>query len=142
MNADTPFADNESVSHLVDRISSVVRDTMVSAAPRRIVAERDGRHFFLAQADIESIEANRNYVNIHANGEVFTLRWTMQQAEASLDPGGFLRVHRSVILNLHRIREMQRGLHGQYLITLASGRSYSSGRGYRRGIQAHLKNGA
>lgn len=140
MSADTPFVDDRTVSHLVDRISTAVRDSMTPAAPRRIVAERDGKHFFIAQADIDRLEADRNYVNIHANGETFTLRWTMQQAEATLDPALFLRVHRSTIVNLHKIREMERGLHGQYAITLANGQCITSGRVYRQRIQAHLKN--
>ena len=141
VNADTPFVDDETVSHLVDRISTAVRDSMASATPRRIVAERDGRLYFLAQADIDSIQANRYYVIIQANGETYGLRWTMAQAEAALDPGSFLRVHRSTIVNLHKIREMQRGLHGQYAITLANGKCFTSGRAYRQQIQAHLKNG-
>jgi two-component system LytT family response regulator len=141
VNADTQFVDDQTVSHLVERISTAVRDSMVSAAPRRIVAERDGRLYFLAQADIDCIEANRNYVTIQAGDETYTLRWTMGGAEAALEPGSFLRVHRSTIVNLHKIRQMQRGLHGQYAITLANGRCFTSGRAYRQQIQAHLRNG-
>jgi two-component system LytT family response regulator len=133
---------------LADRISSAVRETVISVtgrpvavgAPKRIVAEREGRLFFIAQADIDSVEANRNYVNISAGGERFTLRWTMQQAESTLDPNMFLRVHRSVIVNTHKIREMERRFHGEYVLTLANGQKFTSGRAYRRHIQAHLKN--
>jgi two-component system, LytTR family, response regulator len=133
---------------LADRISSAVRDTVISvtgkpaanAAPKRIVAERDGRLFFIAQPDIDSVEANRNYVNISAGAESFTIRWTMQQAEITLDPSMFLRVHRSVIVNTHKIREMERRFHGEYVLTLANGQKFTSGRAYRRHIQAHLKN--
>src|ERR1044071_2927242 len=117
VNADSPLVNDQTVSNLVDRISSAVRDTMVSSAPRRIVAERDGKHHFIPQAEIDSLEANRNYVNITAGTETFTLRWTMLQAEATLDPQSFLRVHRSVIVNLHKVLEMERGLHGVYVIT-------------------------
>jgi len=133
---------------LADRISNAVRDTVISvtgkpaatAAPKRIVAERDGRLFFIAQPDIDSVEANRNYVNISAGAESFTIRWTMQQAEITLDPSMFLRVHRSVIVNTHKIREMERRFHGEYVLTLANGQKFTSGRAYRRHIQAHLKN--
>jgi two-component system LytT family response regulator len=132
---------------LADRISNAVRDTVISvtgkpaanAAPKRIVAERDGRLFFIAQPDIDSVEANRNYVNISAGTESFTIRWTMQQAEVTLDPNMFLRVHRSVIVNTHKIREMERRFHGEYVLTLANGQKFTSGRAYRRHIQAHLK---
>jgi len=44
-------------------------------------------------------------------------------------------------LNLHKIREVERGLHGVYVITLANGQRFTSGRAYRQRIQAHLKNG-
>jgi two-component system LytT family response regulator len=135
-------------TELADRISTAVRETVISVtgrtpantAPKRIVAERDGRMFFIAQPDIDSVEANRNYVNISAGAERFTLRWTMQQAEGTLDPSMFLRVHRSVIVNTHKIREMERRFHGEYVLTLENGQKFTSGRAYRRHIQAHLKN--
>jgi two-component system LytT family response regulator len=138
----------EKGTDLADKISTAVRDTVISVAgrnpangaPRRIVAERDGRLFFIAQPDIDSVEANRNYVNIRAGKESFTIRWTMQQAEATLDAGMFLRVHRSVIVNTHKIREMERWFHGEYIITLHNGQRFTSGRAYRQQIQAHLKN--
>jgi two-component system LytT family response regulator len=138
----------EKNTELADRISTAVRETVISvtgrapthAAPKRIVAERDGRMFFIAQPDIDSVEANRNYVNISAGAERFTLRWTMQQAEGTLDPSMFLRVHRSVIVNTHKIREMERRFHGEYVLTLENGQKFTSGRAYRRHIQAHLKN--
>jgi len=97
--------------------------------------------YFLSQEDIDSLEANRNYVIIRAGDDSFTLRWTMQQAAESLDPAIFLRVHRSVIVNTHRIREMERWFHGEYALTLMNGQRFTSGRAYRRPIQQHLKNG-
>jgi two-component system LytT family response regulator len=136
-------------TELADRISTAVRETVISvagrpaanaSAPKRIVAERDGRLFFISQPDIDSVEANRNYVNISAGAETFTIRWTMQQAETTLDPSMFLRVHRSVIVNTLKIREMERRFHGEYVLTLANGQKFTSGRAYRRHIQAHLKN--
>ncbi|HEY8507522.1 MAG TPA: LytTR family DNA-binding domain-containing protein [Steroidobacteraceae bacterium] len=138
----------EKNTELADRISSTVRDTMISVAnrsvtppaPKRIVAERDGRLFFISQSDIDSVEANRNYVNIHAGNDKFTIRWTMQQAESTLDPSMFLRIHRSVIINTHKITEMERWFHGEYIITLTNGQRFTSGRAYRQQIQAHLKN--
>ena len=135
-------------TELADKITNAVRETVISVAgrtpvpngPKRIVAERDGRLFFIAQPDIDAVEANRNYVNITAGPDNFTIRWTMQQAEGTLDPGMFLRIHRSVIVNTHKIREMERRFHGEYTLTLASGQRFTSGRAYRRHIQAHLKN--
>ena len=50
-------------------------------------------------------------------------------------------MHRSVIVNLHKVLEMERGLHGVYVITLANGQRFTSGRAYRQQIQAYLRNG-
>ena len=141
VNADSPLVSDQTVSQLVDRISSAVRTTMATNAPRRIVAERNGKHHFIDQADIDSLEADRNYVNIRVGDEIFTLRWTMLQAEATLEPGRFMRIHRSIILNLDKVREMERGLHGVYVITLTNGQRFSSGRVYRQQIQGYLRNG-
>ena len=139
---------SEGSADLAKELSHVVRESVISATGkgrieknRRIVVEREGRMFFLAQDDIDSLEANRNYVIIRSREESFTLRWTMQQATESLDPAIFLRVHRSVIINTHRIREMERWFHGEYAITLMNGQRFTSGRAYRRLIQQHLKNG-
>lgn len=139
---------DKSDTELADKISNAVRETVISVAgrapatngPKRIVAERDGRLFFIAQPDIDAVEANRNYVNITAGTDNFTIRWTMQQAEGTLDPSMFLRIHRSVIVNTHKIREMERRFHGEYTVTLANGQRFTSGRAYRRHLQAHLKN--
>lgn len=138
---DAPCAPPRPVAQIA--AASPATPSPAAAAPpaqRRIVAERDGRLVFIAQADIDSIEADRNYVHIRAGEERYTIRWTMQQAQAALDPTTFLRVHRSVIINTLRIREMERWFHGEYIITLANGQRFTSGRAYRQQIQAHLRN--
>jgi len=128
-------------------IAEVVRDELKrTPQPRarpaqRIVAERDDRLTFIDPQDIDSIEADRNYISIRVGRESFRLRCTMQQAEAMLDPESFLRIHRSVIINSLRIRDMERWFHGEYVITLKNGQRFTSGRGYRQRIQGYLKNG-
>jgi len=128
-------------------IAAVVRDELKrapQAAPKpaqRIVAERDDRLTFIDPQDIDSIEADRNYISIRVGRESFRLRCTMQQAEAMLDAASFLRIHRSVIINSLRIRDMGRWFHGEYVITLKNGQRFTSGRGYRQRIQGFLKNG-
>lgn len=128
-------------------IAEVVRDELKrTPQPRlrpaqRIVAERDDRLTFIDPQDIDSIEADRNYISIRVGRETYRLRCTMQQAEAMLDPDSFLRIHRSVIINSLRIRDMERWFHGEYVITLKNGQRFTSGRGYRQRIQGYLKNG-
>lgn len=128
-------------------IAAVVRDELQRVPQQRqrlaqrIVAERDDRLTFIDPQDIDSIEADRNYISIRVGRESFRLRCTMQQAEQMLNPDSFLRIHRSVIINSLRIRDMERWFHGEYVITLKNGQRFTSGRGYRQRIQGYLKNG-
>jgi two-component system LytT family response regulator len=135
-------------ARLRSELADVVRGALAHVTPpaspgplRRIVAERDERLTFIDPQDIDSVEANRNYIAIRVGPEAYRLRSTLHQAEAMLDRGCFLRIHRSVIVNTLKIREMERWFHGEYVITLKNGQRFTSGRSYRRHIQAYLHNG-
>jgi two-component system LytT family response regulator len=139
---------NTDNARLRNELADVVRGALAHATPpaspgplRRIVAERDERLTFIDPQDIDSVEANRNYIAIRVGREAYRLRSTLHQAEAMLDRGCFLRIHRSVIVNTLKIRDMERWFHGEYVITLKNGQRFTSGRSYRRQIQAYLHNG-
>jgi two-component system, LytTR family, response regulator len=138
---------DESGRELRTGIASAVREAMhsvgngMSTPVKRIVADKDDRIVFIDPADIDCIEASRNYVCIRVGKESYRLRCTMQQAEQMLDQSRFLRIHRSIIINTLKIKEMERWFHGEYVITLASGQRFTSGRVYRQQIQTHLRNG-
>jgi two-component system LytT family response regulator len=138
---------DESGRELRSGIATAVRDAMHEAnsggaAPvKRIVADKDDRIVFIDPADIDCIEASRNYICIRVAKESYRLRCTMQQAEQMLDRSRFLRIHRSIIINTLKIREMERWFHGEYIITLFNGQRFTSGRAYRQQIQTHLRNG-
>lgn len=131
-------------SELAEMVRGALASTVGQASPgplRRIVAEREERLTFIDPQDIDSVEANRNYVAIRVGREAYRLRCTLQRAETMLDRGSFLRIHRSVIVNTLKIRDMERWFHGEYVITLTNGQRFTSGRSYRRQIQAYLHNG-
>lgn len=138
---------DESGRELRTGITSAVREAIYSVGGtmrtpvKRIVADKDDRIVFIDPVDIDCVEASRNYVCIRVGKESYRLRCTMQQAEQMLDPARFLRVHRSVIINTLKIKEMERWFHGEYVISLAGGQRFTSGRAYRVQIQTHLKNG-
>src|SRR5882672_535140 len=138
---------DESGRELRTGIASAVREAMHSvgggmpAPVKRIVADKDDRIVFIDPSDIDCIEASRNYVCIRVGKESYRLRCTMQQAEQMLDHSRFLRIHRSIIINTLKIKEMERWFHGEYVITLSSGQRFTSGRVYRQQIQTHLRNG-
>jgi two-component system, LytTR family, response regulator len=105
----------------------------------RVVVRHQGRILLVRVDDIDWIEAASNYVQIHVRGKSFTLRETMGRLEERLDPAEFLRIHRSLIVRIDRIREMEPLLQGDYLIVLADGTRLTSSRSYRQRIRDLLR---
>src|SRR6185295_14470904 len=78
----------------------------------RLVIKMNGHVFFIKAAEIDWLEAEGNYVRLHSGKESYLLRDTISALEAQLDPKQFLRVHRSAIVNIDRIQELQPWFHG------------------------------
>lgn len=91
-------------------------------------------------SDLDWIQGAENYVELHAGRVRHLLNVTMNTIEKSLDPEIFLRIHRSMIVNLSRIRELQPGAHGEYSITLQDGTRLQSGRTYADRLKALANN--
>ena len=105
---------------------------------RRLVVRDGGRVFFLPVDEVDWIEAAGNYARLHTGGANHLVRETMKSLAERLDPAVFARVHRSAIVNVDRIREMQPGFHGEYEIVLRSGARLHSSRGYSARLHALL----
>jgi two-component system LytT family response regulator len=101
----------------------------------RLVIKSGGRIFFLNVQEIDWIEAADNYVRLHVGRDSHLLRETMNHLEKRLDPDHFLRVHRSRIINIRQIKELQPLFRGEYDIMLQDGTRLESGRGYREKLQ-------
>jgi two-component system LytT family response regulator len=114
------------------------------ANPRRYLSRlaiRSGeRTVFLAVDAVEWIEASQNYVNVHAGASAHLLHVPMNTIESSLDPERFVRIHRSYIVNVGRIRQIWPLAHGQYIVELDSGERLQSGRTYAEKIRTLLSN--
>jgi len=107
---------------------------------KRLAVRTAGKTVLVDVADIDWIEAAENYVQLHTSRGGHLLHVTMSTLEKSLDPAIFLRIHRSVIVNVTRIRELQPVMHGEYAITLASGARLQSGRNYSERLKALAAN--
>ncbi len=107
----------------------------------RVVVKSSARVFFLRVEEIDWIEAAGNYLKLHAGGEAHLLRETMNNLEARLDPALFLRIHRSTIVNLERVRELQPWFHGDYAVLLRDGTRLTLSRSYRQKVQELFGNG-
>jgi two-component system LytT family response regulator len=97
-----------------------------------------GRIHFVRMADIDWCEAAGNYVRVHAGPQCYLVRDTMSHLESELDGNQFMRIHRSTIVNVDRIQEMQPSFNGEYVVLLRGGTRLTLSRGYRDGIQARL----
>ncbi|MGH9629238.1 MAG: LytR/AlgR family response regulator transcription factor [Bryobacteraceae bacterium] len=107
---------------------------------KRLAVRSAGKTVFVDVEDLEWIEAAENYVQLHAGRSGHLLHVTMNGLEKSLDPEMFLRIHRSVIVNIKRIRELQPALHGEYVVTLSDGVRLQSGRAYSQKLKALAAN--
>jgi two-component system, LytTR family, response regulator len=107
---------------------------------RRLAVRSAGKTIFVDVADVDWIEAAENYVQLHAGRVQHLLHVTMNTLEKSLDSEVFLRIHRSVMVNVKRIKELEPVTHGEYVITLANGVRLQSGRMYTEKLKALAAN--
>lgn len=88
---------------------------------QRLGFKSSGRVFFLPTDKIEWIEAEGKYLRLHFEGKAPLLREPISTLEAQLDPDKFLRIHRSYIVNIDCIRELQPMFNQKYLVVLRDG---------------------
>jgi two-component system, LytTR family, response regulator len=104
----------------------------------RVVIKASGRIYFLKTEEIEWIEGAGDYLSLHSGRQTHLIRETMSNFIAKLDPQKFLRIHRSIIVNIERIQDIRPLFKGEYVITLTGGKRLKSSRGYRHQLQALL----
>ena len=104
----------------------------------RLMVKHDGRVFFVKVADVDWFEASGNYVRVHVGRVSHLIRETMHGVEAQLDPNLFARIHRAVIVNMDRIRELQPWFAGDYIVILRDGRQLKLSRTYREALQSRM----
>lgn len=105
----------------------------------RISVEDRGRVITISVADVDCFTANGDYVEIHVPDRSYLKKVTIASLEDLLDPALFRRVHRSTIVNLHRVARISARGSGAYELELASGRTVTASRSYRtvvKGLEA------
>lgn len=136
---DKTVSPTELTEKLSALIESIQGGSQQPTPSDRIPLKLDGRVIFLRPADIDWIEAQDNYVKLHAGrGDAHMVRDTLASFEARLDPKKFLRIARSTIVNIDRVREMQPMFHGEWVVILHDGTKLTMSRGYREGLEKHM----
>lgn len=105
----------------------------------RLMIKTASRIFFLKVEEIDWIGAEDYYVKLHFGRKSHLLRETMNEMEAKLDPEKFLRIHRSSIVNLDRVKELHAHFNGDYVVVLHDGTELKLSRSRREQLQALLK---
>lgn len=98
----------------------------------RILVKSSGKVFFLKFDEIDWVESAGNYVKMHVGSESHLLRETMSEMERKLGNEKFVRIHRTVIVNLDRIKELQPWFNGEYVVILNNGIKLTASRGYKK----------
>jgi two-component system LytT family response regulator len=105
----------------------------------RILVKSSGEIFFLKAEEIDWIEAEGDYMKFHVAGRTHLMRETMARLEARLDPKRFIRIHRSTIVNIDRLRKLSPSFAGEYAVVLHDGTKLKLSRGYHERIATLLK---
>jgi two-component system LytT family response regulator len=131
-------AANNQADSIQELLSSVRPE---STGPKRISIKASGKLIFLRTEDIDYVEAADNYVKVRTRSEVHVVRDTMGAFESRLPTNDFVRISRSCIVNIDRIKELQTLEYGEYEITMHDGTRLRLTRGYRRNLD-RLRGGA
>ena len=132
---------NSRLTQLLDylRQSGDDRAAKESAVGDRILLKSSGEIFFLKAEEIDWIEAEGDYMKFHVAGRAHLMRETMARLEARLDPKRFIRIHRSTIVNLDRLRKLSPSFAGDYAVILHDGTKLKLSRGYHERIATLMK---
>jgi len=101
----------------------------------RVPVKVNGKVVAVRVADIDWVEADHDYVSLHVGAKCWLLRETITAAEARLTPCGFVRIHRSVLVNLDRVRELRPLSKGEFTVVLIDGTELKLSRNYRSAVE-------
>jgi two-component system LytT family response regulator len=126
----------------VDEEKLVALLRSVTSYRGRLVIRCEGKIVFLRNSEIEWIEAAGNYVRVHSGQRVFAVRDAIGDFQKSLAPDIFIRIHRSIIVNIDAVSEMQSCGGGEYVAVLRNGKELPLGRTYRSTLDGLLNKGS
>ncbi len=135
------LGEDRTTAALADRPAGAPGATQAMPRTRfldRLMVKHDGRVFFVKVSDVDWFEASGNYVRVHTGKVSHLIRETMHHVESQLDPSMFVRIHRAVIVNIDRIKELQPWFAGDYVVILRDGRQLKLSRTYREHLQSRM----
>ena len=105
---------------------------------RRFTIKCKGRVIFLSLDEIDWVEAAANYIKLSVSGQSYRMREAISRLAERLDSRQFVRIHRSTIVNVQRIKALEPVNGGEYIVILRDGKELSCSRGYRAGLKQFI----
>jgi two-component system LytT family response regulator len=135
------FADREQARTEQKQIAALLEN--VREKPmylERLIVKTGGRIIFLKTSEVDWIQADDKYAHLHAGNKSHLVRQTLGTLEAQLDPHKFIRIHRSAIVNIERIKELQPMFTGEHTVVLENGTKLTLSRSYKNKLFEILGN--
>ncbi len=138
--AEARLADQDA-SVVAQGVARLVKATagLVRRPPDRLLVCTRGAIRFVRPDEIERIKAAGPYVDLHLEGETLLHRASLTELETLLEPRRFVRVHRSTIINIERVVQLEPASHGEFEVLLASGARCWVSRTYRSALEERLQ---
>lgn len=108
---------------------------LVPGQSPRILIKSRGRILFVDPREVVAIEADRNYVVLLQPAGSYLMRESISRMAARLDSYGFIRIHRSVVVNASFVEEIRRWPSGEYVLKVRGGKEYTVTRTFRRNLK-------
>jgi two-component system LytT family response regulator len=121
------------------KIMALLEEIKGSRYLERFSIKTGEKVLFVRSEEVDSIEAEGNYVRLNVAGTSYMLRETINSVESKIDPRTFVRIHRSTIVNINRVKELQAWARGEYRVVLLNGTCYTLSRGYREHFDNFIK---
>jgi two-component system LytT family response regulator len=134
--------DGNVIPRLDSRLLALLESGPKGTAKRRYekhFSVRSGQRIAIVSVDnVDWIEANGDYVTLHAGKKCHLMRGTMNHVETQLDPDRFIRIHRSTIVQANRISELVSLDNREFIVRLADGTELSASRTYSQRLERWL----
>lgn len=118
-------------SELSGRLETLLNRLARGRSPDLLALKIDDRHVLIDAATIDCIEVSDKVVIVQTAEQVYRVRETLNRIERRLPSEQFVRIHRSVIVNINRVKEIQPWFQGDFVLILKNGKRFMSGRAYR-----------
>ena len=112
--------------------SDLLKTTEKTKEPlSKIIVKASGKYILLKTDDIDWIESKGNYIEVQSGANSYVIRETMKNMIAKLDSTVFYRIHRSIIVNVNKVKEIEPWFHGDYHVTMYNGKKLTMSRNYK-----------